>query len=114
LGEEVTMSAPSPTSEELKPKSVPGLVACSIVAAFIYPLLFVLGWITASPIYEKKEAVALFVELRDGSYFLFSGHLFKAMVLHSPNPDPDAKKLKAQQGARANDRGCHAACYTGF
>ncbi|MFA5262452.1 MAG: hypothetical protein WC378_01410, partial [Opitutaceae bacterium] len=44
---------------------------------------------TASPIYEKKIAIDLFVGLRDGSYHLFSGRTFKAMILKYPAPSSD-------------------------
>lgn len=81
-----------PSASEKKPKSAVGIFCCSVLAVALYPVLFVLGWATFSPIYEKKDFVGLFVALRDGSYNLFSGRVFKAMILHYPNPDPDSKE----------------------
>ena len=86
----MTVSNARPDSE--KPKSRLGLVLCSVIAALIYPFLFVLGWVTASPLYQRKDLVGLFTGLRDGAYFLLSGRMFRSMVLHHPNPPPDAKR----------------------
>ncbi len=64
------------------------MFCCAVLATALYPAIFVLGWATVSPIYRKKDFVSAWVELRDGSYFLFSGRMFRAMILHYPNPPP--------------------------
>jgi hypothetical protein len=85
------MTTPTLRSEE-KPRSVIGVSLCVVIAAILFPILFVLGWVTASPIYVKREAVELFVGLRDGSYRLLSGRTFKAMILNNPASGSDLKK----------------------
>ncbi len=75
------MTTPVHSSEE-KPRSPFGGFFCAVLATILFPVLFALGWMTASPIYAKKEAIELFVSLRDGSYRFFSGRTLKAMILN--------------------------------
>jgi len=79
-------------TEEEKPRSSAGLFFCALLAVALYPVLFILGWITLSPIYEKKEAVDLLITLRNGAYHFFSGRLFKSMILHHPPSNTDLRK----------------------
>ena len=71
-------------SMENDPKSALCVGLCLIVAVLLYPVFFLLGWCTFSPIYQKKASIDLFCALRDGAYSVFSGRIFKAMVLHHP------------------------------
>jgi len=85
------MSDSSNLPQGEKPRSGVGLGLCAVLAVILFPFLFILGWVTASPIYEKKDFVGLFVALRDGSYRLFSGRMFRSMILSYPPSRPTTK-----------------------
>ena len=85
------MPTPVPNSEEV-PRSSAGVFLCVVAAAILFPILFILGWVTASPVYAKKDAVDLFVGLRDALYRIFSGRTFKSMILKYPASGSDSEK----------------------
>jgi hypothetical protein len=82
---------PKLQKEEAEMSSI-GFGCCTLIAAMLFPLLIILGWVTMSPIYRGKDAVELFVSLRNGSSRLLSGRLFRSMILHHTQADELSKR----------------------